>query len=128
MGHQPNVAVAEFCTVSPNLAYHLWKHGRALRTESYDDNGPVGEDSRWDTFAELHRVLEASFPRVYVRIFKFGSSFHNSCFVSSYESLNITKVNTYGLAFHWQGSTTAKPYILAAHQGYSRLNTPRNFS
>lgn len=38
--------------------------GRALRTESYDDNGPVGEDSRWDTFAELHRVLEASFPRV----------------------------------------------------------------
>ncbi|KAG1866210.1 hypothetical protein F4604DRAFT_1779356 [Suillus subluteus] len=66
-------------------------------TESYDDNGPVGEDSRWDTFAELHRVLEASFPRVY-------------------ESLNVTKVNTYGLVFHWQGSTTAKPYLLAAHQ------------
>lgn len=66
-------------------------------TESYDDNGPVGEDSRWDTFAELHRVLEALFPRVY-------------------ESLNVTKVNTYGLVFHWQGSTPAKPYILAAHQ------------
>ncbi|KAG1905205.1 uncharacterized protein F5891DRAFT_677915 [Suillus fuscotomentosus] len=73
--------------------------GEAVRvpTESYDDNGPVGEDSRWDTFAELHRVLEASFPRVY-------------------ESLNVTKVNTYGLVFHWQGSSTAKPYILAAHQ------------
>jgi Gly-Xaa carboxypeptidase len=73
--------------------------GDAVRvpTESYDDNGPVGEDSRWDTFAKLHRVLEASFPRVY-------------------ESLNVTKVNTYGLVFHWQGSTTAKPYILAAHQ------------
>lgn len=73
--------------------------GDAVRvpTESYDDNGPVGEDSRWDTFAELHRVLEASFPRIY-------------------ESLNVTKVNTYGLVFHWQGSTSAKPYILAAHQ------------
>ncbi|KAG1804694.1 uncharacterized protein HD556DRAFT_470702 [Suillus plorans] len=73
--------------------------GEAVRvpTESYDDNGPVGEDSRWDTFAELHRVLEASFPRVY-------------------KSLNVTKVNTYGLVFHWQGSSTAKPYILAAHQ------------
>lgn len=73
--------------------------GDAVRipTESYDDNGPVGEDSRWDTFAELHRVLEASFPRVY-------------------ESLNVTKVNTYGLVFHWQGSTSAQPYILAAHQ------------
>ncbi|KAG1821064.1 uncharacterized protein BJ212DRAFT_977270 [Suillus subaureus] len=73
--------------------------GDAVRvpTESYDDNGPVGEDNRWDTFAELHRVLEASFPRVY-------------------ESLNVTKINTYGLVFHWQGSTTAKPYILAAHQ------------
>ncbi|KAG1876513.1 hypothetical protein DFJ58DRAFT_649311 [Suillus subalutaceus] len=73
--------------------------GDAVRvpTESYDDNGPVGEDSRWDTFAELHRVLEASFPRVY-------------------ESLDVTKVNTYGLVFHWQGSTSAKPYILAAHQ------------
>ncbi|KAJ8586003.1 carboxypeptidase S [Rhizopogon salebrosus TDB-379] len=73
--------------------------GDAIRvpTESYDDNGPVGEDSRWDTFAEFHRVLEASFPRVY-------------------ESLNVTKVNTYGLVFHWEGSTTAKPYLLAAHQ------------
>ncbi|KAG2121174.1 hypothetical protein BD769DRAFT_1361534 [Suillus cothurnatus] len=73
--------------------------GDAVRvpTESYDDNGAVGEDNRWDTFAELHRVLEASFPRVY-------------------ESLNVTKVNTYGLVFHWQGSTPAKPYILTAHQ------------
>lgn len=73
--------------------------GDAVRvpTESYDDNGPVGEDSRWDTFAELHQVLQATFPRVY-------------------ESLNVTKVNTYGLIFQWQGSTTAKPYILAAHQ------------
>ncbi|OAX39812.1 carboxypeptidase S [Rhizopogon vinicolor AM-OR11-026] len=73
--------------------------GDAIRvpTESYDDNGPVGEDSRWDTFAELHRVLEATFPRIY-------------------GSLNVTKVNTYGLVFHWQGSTTAKPYLLTAHQ------------
>ena len=76
----------------------------------------MGEDSRWDTFAELHLVLEATFPRVYVGIIKFDV-FRGSSFIFSYESLNVTKVNTYGLIFHWQGSTTAKPYLLAAHQG-----------
>lgn len=34
------------------------------RTESYDDLLPVGQDSRWDIFAELHTYLEISFPLV----------------------------------------------------------------
>lgn len=34
-----------------------------------------------------------------------------------YDKLKVTKVNTYGLVFHWQGSTDAKPILLAAHQG-----------
>lgn len=34
------------------------------RTESYDDLLPVGQDSRWDIFAELHEYLETSFPLV----------------------------------------------------------------
>ncbi|KIJ65717.1 hypothetical protein HYDPIDRAFT_39633 [Hydnomerulius pinastri MD-312] len=74
-------------------------HGLAVQvpTEAFDDNGAVGEDPRWDTFGKLHGMLEEEFPLVY-------------------KSLKVTKVNTYGLVFHWQGSTDAKPYLLAAHQ------------
>ncbi|KAG1746669.1 uncharacterized protein EDB91DRAFT_1236100 [Suillus paluster] len=85
--------------------------GDAIRvpTESYDDNGAVGEDSRWDTFAELHRVLEATFPRVY-------------------ESLNVTKVNTYGLVFHWQGSTTANALSLGRSSRQSKSGNTDPYS
>jgi hypothetical protein len=32
--------------------------------------------------------------------------------------LEVTKVNTYGLVFHWKGSDASlKPLLLAAHQG-----------
>lgn len=31
---------------------------------SYDDNGPVGEDDRWEPFFDLHKVLEKTFPNV----------------------------------------------------------------
>lgn len=31
---------------------------------SYDDNGPVGEDKRWEPFFDLHKVLEKTFPNV----------------------------------------------------------------
>lgn len=33
-----------------------------VSTISYDDNGPVGEDMRWETFGELHAVLKRLFP------------------------------------------------------------------
>lgn len=31
---------------------------------SYDDNGDVGEDKRWEPFFDLHKVLEKTFPNV----------------------------------------------------------------
>ncbi|KAJ3558574.1 hypothetical protein NM688_g840 [Phlebia brevispora] len=74
--------------------------GGAIRvpTESYDDLGPVGDDPRWDTFALLHAYLERTFPQVYA-------------------SLEVAKVNTYGLVFHWQGSEdTHLPVLITAHQ------------
>ena len=38
--------------------------------------------------------------------------------IFSHSTLKLTKVNTYGLVFHWQGSNTGlKPILLAAHQG-----------
>jgi Gly-Xaa carboxypeptidase len=33
-----------------------------IPTESYDDMGKVGEDSRWDIFAEFHVYLKEAFP------------------------------------------------------------------
>jgi hypothetical protein len=35
-----------------------------IPTESYDDMGPVGEDSRWDVFGEFHEYLEKTYPHV----------------------------------------------------------------
>ncbi|KAJ6581406.1 carboxypeptidase S [Mycena capillaripes] len=69
----------------------------AIPTESYDEMLPVGQDPRWDTFQHFHDFLESAFPLIY-------------------SSLRVTKVNTYGLDFHWQGSTSLKPLLLAAHQ------------
>ncbi|KAI0641939.1 carboxypeptidase S [Trametes meyenii] len=74
--------------------------GGALRipTASYDDLGPVGEDRRWDVFAELHQYLEGAFPRVFA-------------------ALHVTKINTYGIVLHWQGSNrTLRPVLMTAHQ------------
>ncbi|KAI9064102.1 carboxypeptidase S [Trametes sanguinea] len=74
--------------------------GGAIRipTESYEDLLPVGKDDRWDIFGELHVYLEKTFARVY-------------------ESLNVTKVNTYGIVLHWQGSDEAAlPVMMTAHQ------------
>ncbi|KAK7060905.1 hypothetical protein VNI00_000638 [Paramarasmius palmivorus] len=79
-------------------AYELLGGAIRIPSESYDDLLPVGEDPRWDVFKDLHGYLESSFPRVYTE-------------------LKVTKVNTYGLIFHWQGSESQlKPILLAAHQ------------
>ncbi|KIM82989.1 hypothetical protein PILCRDRAFT_447597 [Piloderma croceum F 1598] len=74
--------------------------GGAVRipTESYDGMDPVGIDPRWDAFGPFHDYLLRSFPLVH-------------------SNLKLTKVNTYGLVFHWQGSNSdLKPILLAAHQ------------
>lgn len=36
-----------------------------VATESWDDNGDVDVDPRWEVFDEFHRVLRVHFPRVY---------------------------------------------------------------
>ncbi|KAI0035355.1 carboxypeptidase S [Vararia minispora EC-137] len=74
--------------------------GGAVRipTETYDDIPPPGEDSRWDTFAVLHKYFEKRFPLVHSK-------------------LQVTKINMYALVFHWQGSDESlKPIILTGHQ------------
>ncbi|KAI6149798.1 hypothetical protein BKA82DRAFT_997879 [Pisolithus tinctorius] len=68
-----------------------------IPTESHDNSGPVGEDPAWNIFADFHEYLERVFPLVYTK-------------------LNVTKINTYGLVYHWQGSTEVKPILLTAHQ------------
>ncbi|KAJ7733233.1 hypothetical protein DFH07DRAFT_871009 [Mycena maculata] len=76
------------------------KLGAAIRvpTESYDDMKPVGQDPRWNIFGDFQHFLEVFFPEIY-------------------SSLRVTRVNTYGLVYHWQGTQTAlKPVLLAAHQ------------
>ena len=71
----------------------------ACRTQSYDKMGPVGQDPRWEVFAPFHEYLAKAFPLVH-------------------SSLEITKVNTYGLVYKWTGSDASlKPLLLAAHQG-----------
>jgi Gly-Xaa carboxypeptidase len=35
-----------------------------IPTESFDNMGKVGEDSRWDVFADLHAYLQGAFPLV----------------------------------------------------------------
>lgn len=36
-----------------------------VATESWDDNGDVDVDPRWEVFDEFHRVLRRLFPKVY---------------------------------------------------------------
>ncbi|KAG9312990.1 hypothetical protein JVU11DRAFT_6428 [Chiua virens] len=69
-----------------------------IPTESYDQMDPVGVDPRWEKFTSFHDYLEKSFPLVH-------------------SSLELSKVNTYGLIYLWKGSdATLKPLLLAAHQ------------
>lgn len=69
-----------------------------VKTESFDDLGPIGEDPRWDVFYDFHRYLEETFPLMH-------------------EKLLVEKVNTHGLLYTWKGSDESlKPTLLMAHQ------------
>lgn len=73
--------------------------GGAVRipTETFDDMGDVTEPV-WEKFLPLHDYLKDSFPLLH-------------------SNLELTKVNTYGLLYVWEGSDSAlKPLLLAAHQ------------
>ncbi|BGP00603.1 hypothetical protein JCM10021v2_004291 [Rhodotorula toruloides] len=68
-----------------------------IRTESFDDMaGP--EDPRFEPFGNLHTYLESTFPRVY-------------------STLQVEKVQKYGLLLTWKGEDEGlKPVVLMAHQ------------
>lgn len=73
--------------------------GGAVRipTVCYDDLGTPEEDLRWKIFDGFHTYIEQRFPKVHT-------------------NLQRTKVATYALVYHWQGTDTSlKPLLLAAH-------------
>lgn len=67
-------------------------------SQSYDDLGPIGEDSRWDIMYDMAAYLGKTFPLVH-------------------STLKLEKVNTHGLLYTWEGSDKLlKPTVLMAHQ------------
>jgi len=69
-----------------------------VKSMSFDDLGPIGQDPRWDVFYDFHAYLEKTFPLIH-------------------ERLVVEKVNTHGLLYTWKGSNeTLKPTLLMAHQ------------
>ncbi|KZV74556.1 carboxypeptidase S [Peniophora sp. CONT] len=70
-----------------------------IPTEVYDDiPSPSTGDSRWDGFATLHKFFEERFPLIH-------------------STLQVTKINTYALVIHWQGTDDSlKPILLTGHQ------------
>ncbi|ODV91457.1 hypothetical protein CANCADRAFT_71203 [Tortispora caseinolytica NRRL Y-17796] len=74
--------------------------GGAVRipTETHDDMGPLGEDSRWAVFDEFHKYLKESFPSIYSKF-------------------KVETVNTYNLLLTWEGSNKdLKPILYMSHQ------------
>jgi Gly-Xaa carboxypeptidase len=69
-----------------------------IRTESFDDMGPIGEDKRWDIFYDFHAYLEGAFPLIHSKLEK-------------------EVVNVHGLVYTWPGSRPGlKATLLMAHQ------------
>ncbi|KAK3706274.1 hypothetical protein LTR37_012789, partial [Vermiconidia calcicola] len=69
-----------------------------IPTESFDDLGSIGEDSRWEIMYEFAKYLRHTFPRVHDR-------------------MKPETVNTHGLIYTWEGSDESlKPLLLMAHQ------------
>ncbi|KAL4243807.1 peptidase M20A family protein [Abortiporus biennis] len=83
---------------SKNETYEALGGAVRIPTESYDTMGPVGKDPQYEIFGQFHEYLERAYPLVH-------------------STLRLTKVNTYGLLYHWQGtSESLKPILLAGHQ------------
>lgn len=79
-------------------ALKIWSESVQIPTMSYDDMGPVGEDSRWDIFKDFHAYLEKTFPEIY-------------------QTAQVEKINSYGLLFTFPGlDAKLKPAVFMAHQ------------
>ncbi|GAA5958380.1 hypothetical protein JCM8115_002448 [Rhodotorula mucilaginosa] len=91
------------------LAVQRFSGAIKVPTESYDDFGTPDDDSRLDKFADLHKYLESTFPRVY-------------------STLQVEKVQKYGLLMTWKakergdGAKSRKPIVLMAHQDVVPVN------
>jgi len=69
-----------------------------VKSESFDDLGVIGEDSRWDVFYDFQAYLKATFPLIH-------------------EKLLVETVNSHGLLYTWKGTDESlKPNLLMAHQ------------
>ncbi|KAJ7451531.1 hypothetical protein FB451DRAFT_1051299 [Mycena latifolia] len=86
---------ADFC----DAAAHRLAESVRFPTESYDDNGLVGQDPRWRVFCDLEKWMEKTFPTFHERFAK-------------------VNVNTHGLVFTLEGSDSSnlKPILLTGHQ------------
>lgn len=78
-------------------AIHHLSHAVEIPTESYDDFGEVGEDSRYEIMFKFQEYLKETFPLVH-------------------KHLNPEVVNTHGLVYTYKGSDDSlKPTLLMAH-------------
>lgn len=78
--------------------------------------GEIGVDPRWEVFADLQIYLTKVFPAVYVVSLSIMRYALTVAF--SHQVLSLTKINTYGLNYKWQGTNPSlKPILLMAHQG-----------
>jgi Gly-Xaa carboxypeptidase len=71
-----------------------------IRSESYDDLGPIGQDDRWDVFYQIEDYVKVKYPKVL-------------------EHVKLDHANTHGLILTWEGSVPAqeaKPILMLAHQ------------
>lgn len=69
-----------------------------IPSESYDDLGPIGEDSRWDIFFDMEKYIKKTYPDLLKRV-------------------KLDHANTHGLILTCQGTDpTAKPILMMAHQ------------
>lgn len=115
-------AKEEKCSTDFEVSLLIWI--KFFRTETFDDEKTPDEDpEHWKVFAELHKYLESRFPLMCVSstcfsAFAKGSNMRVLTGSCRHSNLTVTKVNTYALIFHWQGSNKdLKPILLTSHQG-----------
>lgn len=81
-----------------NHSLNVWRGAVKIYTPSFDDLGPVGNDSRWDVFYDLEKYLRTTFSLVN-------------------NMTELVHVNTHGLVFILHGTDeNLKPVVLTGHQ------------
>jgi hypothetical protein len=103
--HDAHDAKLQHILSSPEFAHSaagILSGAVQIKTESYDDSGPVGKDPRWNIFDKFAAYLRRSFPVIH-------------------KHLGLQKVNTHGLLYTWKGTDSSlKPLLLLAHQVSSK--------